>query len=306
MIPAFPKIMAFGHKTVRDIIDGEVEVTEKLDGSQMAFSKIDGTLYVRSKGKLIDLNYPDNLFTEGVEYVQRIHERLTEGYVYYCEYLKKPKHNTLRYNSIPRNHLMLFGILKYTDGDFINDYSDLCYHANEIGIDVAPLIYKGKMQEDVLDHLHIMLDRQSYLGVAKIEGVVLKNYAKPYLLADRYLPLMSAKFVSEEFKEVHGATWSKDHTNKGGLEHLKDMYCTEARWIKAINALRDEGTLSEEPKDIGPLIKHIHTDIIDECKDEIKDALWALFKKEILGHSTRGFAEFYKERLVCDAYEGKE
>jgi hypothetical protein len=147
-----------------------------------------------------------------------------------------------------------------------------------------------------------MLDRDSYLGGAKIEGVVIKNYAKPYLLADRYLPIMSAKFVSEEFKEVHRANWSRDNTSKGGLEHLKDMYRTEARWVKAVHSLRDIGALLQEPADIGPLIKAVHNDITEECREDIKDALWGLFSKEIKGHSTKGLAEWYKERLVQEMY----
>lgn len=302
MITAFPKIMAFGHKTVKDILDGPVEVTEKLDGSQLVFGNIGGVLQVRSKGKQLDLANPDQMFTDGVEYVLRIKERLDEGDIYYCEYLRKPKHNTLKYNSIPKHHLMLFGV-STVDGDFVGNYGDLCYRANHLDIDVAPLVFYGDIGEGVLDTLRVMLDRDSYLGGAKIEGVVIKNYAKPYLLADRYLPIMSAKFVSEEFKEVHRVNWSRDNTNKGGLEHLKDMYRTEARWAKAVHSLRDIGSLLQEPADIGPLIKVVHNDIIEECKDDIKDALYSLFKKEILGHATKGFAEWYKLRLISDTYD---
>jgi hypothetical protein len=302
MIGAFPKIMSFGHKTVRDIVDGPVEVTEKLDGSQFAFAKIRGELVCRSKGKIINLNYPDSLFVEGVEYVQRIKDELEDGFVYYCEYLKKPKHNTLKYNTIPRNHLMLFGVSAVSNDEFLSDYGDLSYFANAIDIDVAPLIYYGEMTDDPLAHLHVLLDQQSYLGGPKIEGVVIKNYAKPYLLADRYLPLMSAKFVSEEFKEVHSATWKKDHTNKGGLDNLKERYCSEARWLKAVFHLRESSLLLDEPKDIGNIIKLVRDDIIEEEKESIKDALWGLFGKEILGAATKGLPEWYKERLVREAY----
>lgn len=306
MITAFPKIMAFGHKTVRDIVDGPVEITEKLDGSQFAFGKVEGVLQVRSKGRVMDTSYPDSLFTEGVEYVLRIQDKLQDGFVYYCEYLKKPKHNTLKYNAIPRNHLMLFGATTFSDGEFISKHDVLARLAEEIDVDVAPLMYHGQMQSNVMDHLHALLDNESYLGGPKIEGVVVKNYAKPYLLADRYLPLMSAKFVSEAFKEVHNATWKGDHTTAGGLEHLKEQYRTEARWVKAVHTMRDNGDLLEEPKDIGSLIRLVHTDILEECKEEIKDALWALFRKEIMGSSTRGLAEWYKERLVNEAYKNNE
>jgi hypothetical protein len=51
MIKAFPKIFAIGQDYIKDIFDGEVEVTEKIDGSQFVFGKLAGELYFRSKGK---------------------------------------------------------------------------------------------------------------------------------------------------------------------------------------------------------------------------------------------------------------
>lgn len=50
MISAFPKIFAIGTKYIDSIFDNEVEITEKVDGSQFAFGKIDGEVYCRSKG----------------------------------------------------------------------------------------------------------------------------------------------------------------------------------------------------------------------------------------------------------------
>ena len=49
MIKAFPKIFAIGQDYIKDIFDGEVEVTEKIDGSQFVFGKLAGELYFEVK-----------------------------------------------------------------------------------------------------------------------------------------------------------------------------------------------------------------------------------------------------------------
>lgn len=106
---AFPKIFAMGTRYIADILKEEVEVTEKVDGSQFGFGKIDGEVICRSKGKIQPLDNPDKMFKEAVEYVLSIEDKLAEGNFYYAEYLQKPKHNNLKYGRIPNNHLILLG-----------------------------------------------------------------------------------------------------------------------------------------------------------------------------------------------------
>lgn len=306
MIKAFPKIFAVGTRPVKSIFDTSIEVTEKLDGSQFVFGKVNDELWIRSKGKIMDVNYPDKMFTLGVEYILRIADLVPNNYVFYAEYMSKPKHNTLSYNRIPQNHLMLFGVSDQSQC-FIDSYDSLLTWGSILKIDVAPLVYKGDWRlqsgyQEVFYLLKSWLNRESYLGGPKIEGVVIKNYGQSMIIGDLYYPIMSAKYVSEEFKEVHGATWSKDHTSKGGLESLKEQYCSEARWLKALFKMRDDGILKDAPQDIGPLIKAIRDDVIEEEKENIKDALWSIFNREIMGATTRGFPEWYKERLVKELY----
>lgn len=87
---AFPKIFAMGTRYIADILKEEVEVTEKVDGSQFGFGKIDGEVICRSKGKIQPLDNPDKMFKEAVEYVLSIEDKLAEGNFYYAEYLQKP------------------------------------------------------------------------------------------------------------------------------------------------------------------------------------------------------------------------
>ena len=127
---------------------------------------------------------------------------------------------------------------------------------------------------------------------------MLVNYSKPFLLGGQPIPVMSGKYVSEQFKEVHRAGWKGEHTGRGKWEIFKDGYKTEARWMKAIQFLRDSGELTESPKDIGKLIKRVMEDIEEEEKEIIKNFLWSEFGKEVLRSAVHGLPEFYKMQLL--------
>jgi hypothetical protein len=60
----FPKIFALGTMYIRDIFEGAVEITEKIDGSQFVFGMIDGKLQLRSKGAVlyVDVSRRDRLY----------------------------------------------------------------------------------------------------------------------------------------------------------------------------------------------------------------------------------------------------
>ena len=308
MIKPFPKIFAIGHNNTLHIFDDVVEVTEKVDGSQFAFGIVNGELKMRSKGVEQRKHVHDSLFIEAVATVCELEKELPQDVVFYCEYLKKPKHNTLTYSNVPRNYLALYGInvlkpsVDNKDGKpfWVNDHKQLSGVADELGIDVVPLIYQGKLERG--DDLLAMLDRESFLGGAKVEGVVVKNYAKTVEWCGDELGMMAGKYVSEAFKEVHGKTWKRDHTAKGGFEAICDDYCTEARWHKAIQHLRDAGQLTNDPKDIGPLVKEIQKDITEEELDAIKSRLWSCFGKDLLRSATKGFPEWYKQQLLAGAF----
>lgn len=299
MIKAYPKIFAIGTDYIRDIFDGPVEITEKVDGSQFAFMKAGGELHIRSKGKVMVLDAPENMFVPAVDYVRSIEHTIPEGLVFYCEYLKTPHHNTLSYERVPVNHLCLFGVSDPCGSVFRE--GELTYFADNLGIEPVRVLYCGNVSgyEDFRHYL----DFDSALGGCKIEGVVVKNYGKQFLLGGQPMPLMAGKFVSEKFKEVNHATWKGDHTPKGKWETFKEAFRTEARWEKAVQHLRDDGRLLNEPRDIGALIKEVQRDIVDEEQDAIKDFLFREFGSEITRKAIAGLPEWYKERLAGQCFE---
>lgn len=301
MIKAFPKIFALGHRTITDIFKGEVEVSEKVDGSQLNFGKYKGQLLIRSKGALIDLYYPDKMFYEGVEYIKSIQDLIPDNNFFHCEYLKYPKHNVLSYNRIPKNHLIMFG-MSHIDESFYS-YNNFKLWADKFETETVPILFRGHINS--IDELFSLLEKESILGGPKIEGFVVKNYNLMPQIGSIYLPLACGKYVSEKFKEKHNSNWKKEHTRKSKFEVLKNKYLSNMRWNKAIQHLRDNNELDNDPKDIGKLIKEIKKDIVEEEKDNIKNELWELFLDDILRNSVKGFPEYYKKYLAKGVFNDR-
>lgn len=292
---SFPKILHIGDKQILDLFDGPVEITEKLDGSQLGFGRIDGELFVRSKGQELDLEDPNKMFKKAVEYVKTIADKIPDNYTFYGEYLEKPKHNTLAYERIPKNHIALFGVYDSKERQF-HDYEAIKKYADLFDVDAIPVFILDKPTPEAI--LTLVKDKVSYLGGQHIEGVVVKAYKPWMFLGQIPLSVMSGKYVTEAFKEVHQQNWRKEHTGKGKLEVLLSNYNSQARWNKAIHYYRDVGLLMGNPTDIGPILGQIRKDLHEEEKENFKEQLWKIYKEAFYATGTRGFPQYYKELLV--------
>lgn len=292
MIKAYPKIFAIGTDYISDIFSGPVQVTEKVDGSQFGFGKINGELFMRSKGAMLYSEHPEKMFLEAILYIESIAHDLPEGIVFYAEYLKKPKHNTLCYDRVPKNNLMLFGAMEISQKMIVNTFD----YAEQLGIEHVPVLHDGIVSDPM--HLKKLLEEESILGGAPIEGVVVKNFGKQFLLGGNPIPVMAGKFVSEAFKETNRSRWGKEENGKSKMDVFFESFRTVPRWEKAVQHLRDSGKLDNSPKDIGNLIKEIQSDIEEEEKEAAKEALWNFFKPDIKRRSTHGFPEWYKNKLL--------
>ena len=184
MISAFPKVFAIGTDYIKDIFNGEVEVSEKIDGSQIAWGKVKGELHIRSKGAALYKDYPEKMFAEGISYIKQIEDLLPEGLIFYAEYLKTPKHNTLKYNRIPQNHLMLFAVMHANQ-----KFDESHFWAEKLGIEHVPILKIGNIGG--APELIEFLNYESILGGARIEGIVVKNYQIQFLLGGHPIPLMA-------------------------------------------------------------------------------------------------------------------
>ena len=295
MINSYPKIYAIGHKAISGIFDDEVTIEEKVDGSQFSFGIFDGELQCRSKGKQLILDAPEKMFGIAVATAKEWIGDLNDGWTYRCEYLQKPKHNTLSYQRVPEHNLILFDIS--TGLEEYMSYEEKREVADYMGLDCVPLLFRGKVEN--FEMFQEFLDRESILGGSKIEGIVVKNYN----LFTSEKKVAMGKYVSEAFKEVHGGEWRKSNpTSKDVIQDLILQFHSEARWAKAVQHLREAGKLENSPRDIGMLIKEIPDDIKRECEDEIKEQLFNYAWSKIRRGVTAGFPEWYKEELAKSAF----
>lgn len=294
--PAYPKIFALGHPTLKNLLEGTVYVQEKVDGSQFSFAKLNGQLCVRSKGKQLFLEAPDKMFELGVKYVQSIQDTLVEGWVYRCEYLRIPKHNTLCYSRVPRNHLILFDVMIGLEAYLPPEKLEV--EAERLGIEPVQTFVVDGLDSGAFQQY---MQRESQLGGQTVEGVVIKNY---HTFCQQTGHVLMGKYVSEQFKETHEKEWKRSNPGTQDiLQRLITKYKSEARWEKAVYRLRDNGELQQAPQDIGKLIKMVPQDIEAECKEEIVEMLWKHFWPKVSRGVVAGMPEWYKTRLMHEQFD---
>jgi hypothetical protein len=303
MINSYSKVYQIGHREILDLFDGEVVVQEKIDGSQFSFGMdLDDKLYMKSHHQPIVEGNEPKMFLKGINYVKELHNLgcLKAGWIYRAEYLEKPKQNALAYDRIPKNHLMLFDVDTSWGGQNYLTHELLCSEAeSHLDLEAIPVLYTGTISSP--EELKSYLDNTSVLGGQKLEGVVIKNYDR----FTRDKKTVMGKYVCEKFKELN----HKTHKVKGGKDivtELGEKYKSEARWIKAMQHLREQGLLTDSPKDIGPLMAEINKDILEECSEEIQKALFKWAWRSISREVTRGFPQFYKDKLLEDAFKKDE
>jgi len=158
---------------------------------------------------------------------------------------------------------------------------------------------------NTVDQFKAILETQSFLGGQKIEGVVVKQVQATMFGPDK--KAIMGKYVSEAFKEIHGGEWRKNNPSHGEVvEKVALMYKTPSRWDKSIQHLREAGQLTDSPQDIGKLLKEINLDVLKECEDEIRAALFKEAWPKISRIITAGFPEYYKQKLMDKQFEPTE
>lgn len=294
-IHSYPSVYAIGHQAIAGLFDGPVVVEEKVDGSQFSFGTLDGALRCRSKGKDLVPDAPERMFERAVETARELSGVLRDGWVYRGEYLQKPKHNTLAYARVPERHVILFdvspGLEEYLSPD------QKAEEAVRVGLEIVPCF--GVRSIESLDELKALTERESCLGGATMEGVVVKNYGR--FTKDK--KAMMGKYVREAFKESHKLEWKAANPAMGDvIQKLIEVYRTNARWEKAVQHLREAGTLIEGPQDIGPLMKEIPADILKECREEIAAKLFEYAWPKIARGVIAGVPQWYKDTLAAAAF----
>jgi hypothetical protein len=293
---SYPSVYQVGHAAIADIFKGEVQVEEKVDGSQFSFGVIDGKLMCKSKNVRFEPEQAEKMFLKAVETAQELEPILHPDWTYRCEYLQQPKHNTLAYERIPNKHLILFDV--NTGLEEYMSYEEKQKEAQRIGLEIVPLLYRGTI--NTYDQFKQFLNLTSILGGCTVEGVVIKNYNQ----FTKSKKVMMGKYVNEAFVEINKGDWRKRNPSGKDLTgQLILKYRTEARWNKAIQHIKENGDYEGSPRDIPKLLKEVNQDILKECKEEIMEKLFKHYWRNISKGITRGLPEWYKEQLAKEAFK---
>jgi len=298
----FPRIQAVHKPEAVGFKEGNVIVEEKVDGTQVRFEIDDfGLISVGSHNvDNIHIGVSDG-FGKAIETANKVFDGieadLGEKIVIFGEYLSKPKQNTIPYARVPRYNVVIFDVI--VNGYYL-DREEKDRFGFQYGLEVVPLLWKGK-GEDFTDEIREeLLKTKSFLGhqagYDKIEGIVIKNYGK--LFDPRFRALeghhMVVKIVNESFQEKNKVE-NPGQGNK--VEELINSLCSVARWNKSIQHLREDGLLNNHMKDLALIVPGIVKDIEEEEKESIKEELYKIYMPKIKQRCTRGLSGHYMKVL---------
>lgn len=326
---SYPSSFNLGHAAVRDLLTVPHYIEEKVDGSQFSMGLIYPVqnvpgiepvdlppyLRIRSKGAEMNVDAPEKMFSKAAETARRLASAeardagvgLHPGWTYRCEFLAKPKHNTLAYERTPVNNIILFDV-NTGDQEWLGR-QELEIEGARLGLEVVPVLrfsYPGEPLT-TLEDIRTLLATDSVLGGQKIEGVVVKQLGAGGYLYGKDGKTLIGKFVSEKFREAHGVAWKESNPSNGDILIMLGLkYQHVGRWMKAVQHLREAGLLEDSPRDIGKLLIEIEKDLGKEEKEEIKTLLWKWAWPHVRRQATRGVAEWYKETLLALQFEGPD
>lgn len=289
-VTGYPKIYRLGLEEVADVLSHTVEITEKVDGSAFGFGFIDGKLVLRSKRSVLPATVVSGMFAGATAAARAVCDKLIPDAVYWGETLEKPRHNKIAYGRVPRHHLALYGI--NVDGKYLS-YETVKSEAERLGLDVVPLLFRGRIES--LERLDKIFDdfQESFLG-GDVEGIVIRPIGDP---------CPSAKLVKDSFKEVmkrKEKVVKQDTKTEDAVRGFFESFATEARWTKAIQHLEEDGQITpNRPENIGVIIKEIQRDTLEEEEEFIKENLWVLYKRMFLRTLTEKFPKWYINE-VCN------
>jgi hypothetical protein len=296
-VHAYGKVWAVGHLQAGDLFEGPVVVQEKVDGSQFSFGNVKGKLCARSKGAPVgEGGNVEGMFSKAYRTAQMIFATGTipEGMVIRGECIEKPKHNSLTYNRVPVGNIAIWDITEEDGSEKYLPPERVQELAKMWALEVVPTFYQGPLDRHSLKQsLEDWLKRESFLGGATVEGVVLKNYRK----VDGMGKMLCAKVVNESFKELNSENWKAQQPGSA-IERIITSFNSENIWKKAIQHAKEDGHLLNEAKDIGYLIGAIKRDFHEENGEAIKKKIFREFYSDIERGIMKGFPEWYKTQLL--------
>lgn len=267
----YNSIVRMGHRDSHGVLkEGDmISVWEKLDGSNASFKRVGDEILAFSRN--LPLNEENNL-NGFYQWTQTLDvNKLTPDYTYYGEWLVPHK---VVYGDNARQ-FYLFDVwmpeiyLSSMEGHAAYSYGDtweVVYEAEELGINLAPLLYVGPYRNYA--QLEEIMGRSVHAEDAlKGEGIVIKNHA----YRSKHGTQVWLKMVSESFAEVQRVKKPRNPNLDNEATRLAREATTPARVQKAVDRLIEQQQFDEDNLDMtqmGALIPIVGKEV---CLDIVRE-----------------------------------
>ena len=230
----------------KNVLDGNIEITEKLDGSNFSFYKMDGeNIHCSRSGPIKPENR--NNFTQSIEFANSVIDKLKPHEAIFGEHVAN--HHIVHYID-DRYPFYAFGVYDMERETFCKNWQSRC---NKLGI---PTVVKIISDEELtLENLLNLRSGESMLGPQR-EGIVIKDYDRQQMF----------KLVDPQFEESHTQKPARvPQLIDEKTQAFVDANATDMRIMKAIFRLHDEEGEAFDMPIMAKLPRAVEADIIKEC-----------------------------------------
>ncbi len=256
----YEKIYRLGKEETDGILQGTINVTEKLDGANLSVWLGDGG-EIRVGSRNNDLTANGNEFNGAVHYCNA-HEGIKKFLNYrpllrlYGEWLVR---HTLAYNETAYKKFYLFDIYNEEKQEFLCQ-DDVRLIGESYNIELVP--YLGTFDNPTLIELTKLVEGQKSVYGEKREGIVIRNPAFVNKFGDK----CNGKIVSEGFMEDNGVTFGGNNKYSEAYweQYVSNKYITLERVQKIMNKIQPEVNKRLDMEHIPRIINTVYHDMIQE------------------------------------------
>lgn len=281
----YTKIKRFGTAENEDVFDHEVTITEKVDGANTRIYKKDGVIYFGSHNQMLADDTANKGWGGFVEWVKSMDwSTLPEDHMLYGEWMKK---HTIDYG-LEKPIFVAFDMYE-VEREVYWDYGDLEEFCDGLCIQIVPLLFKGKTTKDEAKKL---IGKSFLNPEVDAEGICIKAYGQ----RNEWGRHVFAKFVRDKFKEANEKTFRKG--GQPAIEQvLCDMFTNEARVMKAVQKLIEEGKYEKDMRDMRYLKDYVWDDIFEEEETQMRNMICNKVLPMVRGKSVGTVVKLYKKML---------
>ncbi len=157
-------------KFVELISNEEIIIYEEVMGSKIWVNYVNGNWFIRPKSinqnpiNLIDLamqKYYKYAYAYLLSLPDEVTDLLRPNYYFCFEYFPDEQPAHIKYDKIPKNHLILTCICKYGK-NYIYDLQEIKIFADLFDVDTLPVIYKGKLSDKQIKALTYFMNTEKH------------------------------------------------------------------------------------------------------------------------------------------------